>query len=332
MASFSEQFAARRILVVDDEASSRLLVRDHLAAAGYDVVLAGCGREAITRLAAADIQLLITDWLMPDIDGLELCQCARANEALGNLFIIVLTIQSQPHHIEAAFAAGCDDFITKPFVREELIARVHNGFRFLRMQADLSSRTHEALRYADEVAIANQRLTELATTDTLTGLTNRRAGLRRLEALLQATRRAGQPLSVMIADVDHFKSINDSFGHDVGDQVLRQVAQRLRNTLRARDVVCRWGGEEFLFICPSTAGDELHVLAERCRRAIADSTIAARGCNVPATLSIGLATCAQGTRGGDALIRDADAALYEAKRGGRNRVAGQVAADPAAQI
>jgi diguanylate cyclase (GGDEF)-like protein len=309
-----------RILVVDDEDSTRTLVRDHLVDAGFEVLTAGSGSEAVQVLTSSEVSIVITDWLMPELDGLELCRRIKGNEALGTIFLIVLTVQTEPQHIEEAFEAGADDFIPKPFVREELLARIRNGLRFLGVQNELAQRTREALRYADEVAVANQRLHWLATTDGLTGLLNRREGLRQLDAYWHSTLKNGRPLSVLLCDVDHFKTINDTHGHDAGDCVLKEMALRLKKALRPGDSLCRWGGEEFLVTCPAASAEVASRVADALRTSLAARSIRLPSGELSATLSIGVAERDGENRTIETLLRSADAALYQAKASGRDRV------------
>lgn len=310
----------QRILAVDDEAGTRELLHAHLTAAGYQVTAVASAVDALPRLAEAQTAILITDWLMPDLDGLELVRRVRANEAIGYLYVVVLTIQSQPQHLAAAFAAGADDFIAKPFSAEELLSRVRNGFRFLSMRHELASRTREAVQYASQLAALNQRLNRLARTDELTGLLNRREGLRLFTAHWESAVRDNAPLACIICDLDRFKTINDRHGHAVGDEALRVATQALRQAVRAVDVVARIGGEEFLIVCPQTTGDQAAELAERVRLRIAEAACPTPAGEIALSASFGVAELAQSGGARERLLSLADEAMYSAKTAGRNAV------------
>lgn len=309
-----------RVLVVDDEAAARDMITDCLRDAGHEVTVVSSGRAALDVLAEAEPSILITDWLMPGIDGLQLCELARANDALRFLYVVVLTVQSQPHHLVQAMEAGADDFITKPFDRDELLARVRNGCRFLHMQTELSKRTQEAIRYAAELSVLNARLRRAASTDHLTGLLNRREIMARMKMSWADAVRHEYPMTCIMCDIDRFKQINDSYGHDAGDEVLVAVAELLRGNVRHTDLVARIGGEEFLVLCPKTTMEDACEVAEMLREAAAALEVRVGDRVVSVTLSQGVAERTANMPSEQILLKHADMALYRAKNRGRDVV------------
>jgi diguanylate cyclase (GGDEF)-like protein len=241
---------------------------------------------------------------MPELDGVDVCRRARAASTPSPPYIILLTARSAKEDIVTGLDAGADDFLTKPFHREELRARVEVGRRFVKLNAELIE--------------SRERLRVLALTDTLTGIMNRRAVL---ETLLRETSRAGRDgdsLAVGMLDIDFFKRVNDTVGHAAGDEVLKEVAQRSLDALRVSDSLGRFGGEEFLLILPDANAKLAGPVLERVRRAVSASPIAAGNSRLEVTVSIGGAVWTGQSI--DELIRQADDALYTAKARGRNRV------------
>jgi diguanylate cyclase (GGDEF)-like protein len=233
----------------------------------------------------------------------------------------------QDDQLVEAFEAGVDDYLTKPFTARVLAARLRAGQRVIRLQEDARRDSENLRRFAAELAVANRRLQQAALTDPLTGLPNRRYAMERLEQEWAANARTQRPLTCMVVDIDGFKQINDSYGHDSGDVVLRQVATVLRKEARAEDVICRLGGEEFLVICPDTPlGAALH-LAERLRLGVSRARSANGSISHSATVSIGVCQRESTMSHMDEFIKAADNALYDAKRAGRNRVAAANAAN-----
>ncbi len=305
-----------KILVAEDDPDVADLLRALLEEAGHAVVVATDGLVAWEHIQKAHVPLVLTDWTMPGLEGPELCRRIRRLEGRPYTYVMLLTARtSSPERIEG-LRAGADDFLIKPLDRHELIARVEIARRILTMQADILARTDQAERLASELQFQNERLSELAWTDGLTGLCNRRRFLEALEAGLSLSARRGLPLSVALLDVDHFKNYNDDFGHQAGDEVLRQLATILRNAVRAHDLVGRYGGEEFLILLPDTDQTAAVVLADRLRLAIDSHTWPLRH----VTASLGVSTASLSTRDASRLVHNADEALYRSKRRGRNRV------------
>jgi len=309
------------VLIVDDDRATLMLVEHLLKALGHKVHTAQDGRSALAQAMSIRPQIIISDWIMPGLDGVSFCKALRQTEEGQQIYFIILSALEQDDQLVEAFEAGVDDYLTKPFTARVLAARLRAGQRVIKLQEDARRDSENLRRFAAELAVANRRLQQAALTDPLTGLPNRRYAMERLEQEWASTSRTQRPLTCMVVDVDQFKQINDSYGHDSGDVVLRQVATVLRKEARAEDVICRLGGEEFLVICPDTPlGAALH-LAERLRLGVARARAANGAINHTATVSIGVCQREAAMTRMDELIKAADNALYDAKRGGRNRVA-----------
>ena len=311
---------AKSILVVDDDPMIRRLLEKHLTTAGYEVVSACDGREALEILLAGGPKLLVTDWIMPEMDGLELCQAVLEAEGIGFVYTIMLTAQSDREQIVEAFDVGIDDYLTKPFDKQELVARVNAGYRLVKLEEGLARQQRLIVKANAEMAILNGKLERMATVDDLTGLFNRREGMARLQEYWATAYRHGQPLACIMIDIDDFKGFNDTHGHDVGDIVLQSTARTLHGHARMGDSVCRWGGEEFLLICPGTTLAEAEETAERLRQAVEAHRIVCQDQSLKLTVSVGVAALDETVGSIDVLLRKADQALYQAKGAGRNRV------------
>jgi diguanylate cyclase (GGDEF)-like protein len=285
------------------------MLRNLLTKWGYDVVTASDGDEAWSILQPNDApRLAILDWVMPGADGVELCRKVRALGREPYQYILLLTARTESEALVEGMEAGADDYLTKPFNAQELRVRLRAGRRILDLQAELLQ-AREALR-------------EQATHDALTGLLNRGTILEVLKNEAERAGREGQPLSLLIADFDHFKLVNDTHGHLVGDDILREGARRMKAVVRRYDAVGRYGGEEFLMALPGADGAAARAQAERLREAISSEPFEAHGLSLSVTCSVGAAChLNMGPAGVDGLIHDADLALYEAKSLGRNRVA-----------
>lgn len=316
-----------RVLVVDDDATSVALISRPLTNAGYEVVTAASGEDALRALVSDEIQIVVTDWMMPGMTGLDLCRAIRMHEGIPFAHVVVVTARTGEDQLLQAFEAGADDYLVKPLSHRELLARIRAGERILTLQQDLEARQREVHRINAEMAIAqqkladaNERLNLLATTDELTGLLNRREAMARLDEYWASSTRSSAPLAVISLDLDHFKSFNDVHGHAIGDAVLRTTAATLRKTCRKDEFPCRIGGEEFLILCPRAAEEEAAVAAERIRASIEAATVVVNGLALSITLSIGVAEREPGMNGPNDLLHAADEALYAAKDAGRNRV------------
>jgi diguanylate cyclase (GGDEF)-like protein len=272
---------------------------------GYQAVIARSGTEAWRVLESADApRLAVLDWMMPGMDGLEICRRIRSANREPYIYILLLTARTESQDLIQGMDAGADDYLTKPFNAHELRVRLHAGRRILDLQEALL-KAREALR-------------EQATHDGLTGLLNRTGILEKLDEELSRASRTGTPVSVLMADLDLFKSINDTCGHLVGDAVLREAARRLRSAARRYDSVGRYGGEEFLIVLPGCNTADAAVQGERMREAIGATLFEVPSHPFLVTASLGVACSTQCAP--DALVREADDALYLAKAQGRNRV------------
>lgn len=320
---------ALRVLAMDDDLITRTLLEKLLASAGHEVRVAENGEEGLRLALEFRPQLVITDWLMPEMDGLAFCKSLRATEEGKEIYIILLTALETEDCLVEAFEAGVDDYIVKPFNKRVLMARLHAGERVIGLHGKLLKKEKELRVVIAELAVTIRQLHELALRDPLTHLPNRRYGLERLDQEWAATGRNHKPLSVMLLDIDHFKLVNDRHGHDVGDLVLKLLASVLEKTSRTEDFACRLGGEEFLVICTDTDVKSAQRLAERLRKAIESTPLRTRGGDIAVTASIGVAERASSMAVVADLIRLADKAMYAAKQSGRNKVIAQRGCDAA---
>lgn len=310
----------RRVLVVDDDPACLRLLQKQLSKAGYDVVEAHDGAEALRILHAEGCRLVITDLNMPGMDGLQLCRAISENEGAGFVYVILVTADVDTDALMKAFEAGADDFLKKPYNQAELLARLKAGVRAVDADAKLAVQQLALFKSNAELAVLNTKLKRSATTDELTGLGNRRAALDRLRELQASSERNQTDLACMLIDIDHFKRINDTLGHEAGDVVLRETANTLRRAARTDEPVFRLGGEELLVLCPGASADNAVNGAERFRSAVAASAVEYGNDQISVTISIGVAEWGPNTQTTDVLLRMADEALYSAKRAGRNRV------------
>jgi len=295
-----------RILVAEDEPVSRHRLQMALASWGYDVTSVPDGEEALRAMGRIDQpSIAILDWSMPKVDGLRVCRTIREAISDRYVYVILLTAHDGDNEVIEGFDAGADDYITKPFDMRELRARVRSGARIIQLQQQLIA-TREQLR-------------EKATHDPLTGLLTRGAFLEFYDRELLKARRTETPLSLIMADLDHFKQINDCHGHLAGDDVLREAARRLAATFRRSDAVGRYGGEEFVALAASCGMNDALALAERFRQSITAKPFETSAGPVVVTTSVGVAS-ASGASDPGQLLKAADEALYRAKAAGRNRV------------
>lgn len=300
--------AAVKILAAEDNPVFQTVLRGILTKWGYEVIIAKDGNEALRALEAEDApRLALLDWMMPGIDGVDVCRRVRAVGREPYIYILLLTARTESEDLVEGINAGADDYLTKPFNALELRARLRAGQRILELQEQLLE-AREALR-------------QEATHDGLTGLLNRRAILGLLQVELERATREKLSLAVLMADLDHFKDINDRYGHMAGDAVLRGAANRMKSSVRRYDSVGRYGGEEFLMVLPGGNGEGALSQAERLRQAVASEPFSFGGQCQTVTCSVGVTWRAAGSRcDADTLVREADLGLYAAKENGRNRV------------
>ena len=300
-----------QILVAEDNPVFQSMLNNMLGKWGYDVVLANNGERAWQILQESPAPpLAILDWMMPGMDGVEICRRIRKAAQQRYIYVILLTAKTEQKDLVEGMEAGADDYLTKPFNTHELRVRLRAGRRILDLQEQLLQ-AQEALR-------------EQATHDGLTGLWNRTSILEILQKEAARSARENLPLAVLMADLDNFKTVNDTYGHLAGDHVLRESARRLRNNIRTYDAIGRYGGEEFLVVLPGCDESGGVAQAERLRESIGAEPIATSAGEIPVTCSVGLSWSARvEPEATKELLRSADAALYSAKRSGRNRVAVQ---------
>jgi len=318
--NISNSLPGLRILLVDDDALLLTRLSKQLSAAGHQVEVCRDGGSALQTMLELKPQLLISDWRMQPMDGLALTKTLRGSEIGKMLYIIMLTAATMDDELVEAFDAGIDDYVTKPVNLRILLARIRAGQRIATLQQELEKEKQEIEHYNAELAVANRRLSVIANTDMLTGLPNRRYALKRLQQEWEAVQRYKKPVSVLMLDLDHFKSVNDTLGHDTGDLVLTHAAKLMKAAVRATDVACRFGGEEFMVIATNTDGQTALLLAERIRQAIQVHQPKGIALPKPVTVSIGVASSAGHKFGWQELIKMADTALYKVKTGSRNAV------------
>lgn len=309
---FIDGTAPLRLLLVEDEPTQLLILAHKLRQAGYVVDTATNGREALARLEAGSYSLLLTDWDMPLMDGVELCRALRAAELPHYVYTLLLTGRDGLDHVVAGLDAGADDYLVKPVEDIELKARLATGRRIVMLE--------QSLRAANE---ENRRLSVI---DPLTGACNRRYLMDLLPREIERAIRYGRPLSLVMCDLDHFKRVNDTHGHMVGDEVLRAAVRILLEGIRKTDWVARYGGEEFLIVLPETALADAHSLADQLRGQVAEATFGTSGRTLPVTASFGVVGSEGPVASGstmDELIAQCDECLYLSKTAGRNRTTSQ---------
>jgi two-component system, cell cycle response regulator len=301
------------ILLAEDDPVTRMLMTRFLKKAGYEVDAVANGSEALDKMTLRYYPMLVTDWEMPEMDGIALCKAVRNMRLDGYVYALLLTARDSKEHIIAGLEAGADDYLIKPVHEPELIARLNAGRRILNLEHSLR--------------VANQRNRILSITDALTGTYNRRYLMEQLPRELERCRRYAYPLSVLMCDIDHFKQINDDGGHAAGDDVLQQFAARAQKSIRSNsDWVSRYGGEEFLIVLPETAHDGALAVAEKIRTLVSATPFATRVGDAKITASFGVAST--GPNGPDislkvdAMIKAADECLYRSKQAGRDRISG----------
>ena len=309
------------ILAVDDDPISLETITQYLRGKYRRVLAAQGGQRALKLALEEKPDMVITDWRMPELDGIGLCKILRRTSLTEHTYIIMLSGCETDDELVQAFNAGADDYVTKPFSPKVLEARIRSGARLVRYHQTISRDRKIIEQYASQLSAANKQLQVVAMTDPLTGLPNRRnAMLRMKDAVIEASR-FRENLSCIMLDIDHFKCINDTYGHDVGDMVLRDVANIFSNNVRGYDMVSRMGGEEFLVICGRSSLNDAKQLAERLRLAVAHHEVRTPiGQIVRCTISCGVAIWHRHYRNDSEFLKNADRALYRAKNNGRDRV------------
>lgn len=310
-----------KVLVVDDDPVMRALLRMVVEKAGHEVYEAKNGKEGLEQALDLQPHMMIVDWLMPEMDGMALIRALRQTPAGRGIYMLVLTSQDDEERLIEAFENDVDDYLAKPLKQRVLAARLRAGQRVVRLHQEIERDREEIRRFAAKLAVTNRHLQEAALTDSLTGLPNRRFAMDRLHQEWALYCRTGRPLACLVIDVDEFKPINDTYGHDVGDAILRQAALTLKSGLREQDVLCRMGGDEFLAICPGNSLEQVMVCAERVRHAVEQALVVSGYLSLRMTVSIGAAVSQAEMEKPEVLIKRADEGLYLAKVRGRNCVA-----------
>ena len=314
----------QRVLVVDDDASSRAWMTRCLEQRGLEVLQASDGPSALAVLRAHQPDLLVMDVHMPGLGGVEVCRIVKANPGFGFVPVILVTAGEARNRVEG-LELGADDYLLKPFAPDELAARVTSMLRLKGLHDALLEKNRELEQANAELEAQRRELDALSRTDALTGAANRRSFDEALQAELQRAARQQTPVALLMLDVDHFKRLNDAYGHPFGDQVLRAIAATAKVSLRQIDLFARYGGEEFAALLPDTQLTEARLVAERLRSAIAALRLNfthadGRQEQVRCTASIGMGIWTGDPQGAEALFAEADQHLYAAKQAGRNRV------------
>jgi diguanylate cyclase (GGDEF)-like protein len=299
--------ACDRVLIAEDDAMFRKILRNWLESWGYQVTVAEDGAKAWQILQEIRApHLLILDWVMPNLNGIDLCRLVRERASSPYQYILLVTAKDDKQDLVRGLEAGADDYLSKPFNRDELRARLRTGRRILTLQ--------------DEQLRAREELRVQATHDGLTGTWNRNAILDLLHREYELAARSGSTIGVIMLDLDHFKQVNDTYGHLAGDQVLVEAARRIQLAVRSYDLVGRYGGEEFLIVSPDCDREQITMCAERARLAIEEQPVLVHSSRIAITASAGVAILSPRLNTEKEVLAAADTALYRAKRSGRNQI------------
>ncbi|OEU76802.1 MAG: diguanylate cyclase response regulator [Desulfuromonadales bacterium C00003093] len=301
------------ILVAEDNPVSRKILEKILVKAGHEVVSAGNGQKALELFNEKFFPIVLTDWMMPKMNGLQLCKAIRKKKSTGYVFIILLTARDSKDDIVKGLEAGADDYLCKPFNHAELLARVNSGIRLLKLEKSLKT--------------VNEEIRIMSITDPLTGIYNRGYLTEHLRQEIIRAKRYKHPFSLIICDIDFFKKVNDTYGHQAGDQVLKEFVQSINDLIRNNiDWVARYGGEEFVVVLPETDPENACLVAERLRNTVSGKTIYVRKKKINITASFGVSgfdpSMPDNNISHESMINRADKHLYQAKQEGRNRVKG----------
>lgn len=297
------------ILIVSAEPTQRLIMARLLKRAGYVVETAGNGKEALAKIAGGDFPFMLTDWDMPEMDGIALCRTIRSKPGRGYIFTILLTARDAIEHVVTGLQSGADDYLTKPVIEPELIARLNTGKRIVVLERTLRA--------------ANEENRRLSITDSLTETYNRRFLMEQLPREIARAIRFNRSLSVIMCDIDDFKAVNDTYGHIAGGEVLRGTAALLRQGTRASDWVATSGGDEFYVVLPETRLSDAHRAAEFLRSVLSEATVLPGHSSLRVTASFGVVGWEAGAPTevtAEDTLRAVDRCVYESKSSGRNRI------------
>lgn len=320
-AASSPSGLSMRVVVVEPNSQVRSALRGVLERAGHRVFESDDGRHGLELALEVQPQMMLVDAQLQDMDGVALTRALRQTRIGRAIYILLLTSIEDDERLIEAFENGVDDFISKPIRNRVLAARLRAGHRVIRLQQEIERDREEIRRFAAELAVTNRRLQEVALTDQLTGLRNRRYAIDRVAQEWATSIRSRRPLSCMVVDLDSFKQINDTHGHDVGDAVLKHAANAINASLRSQDVVARTGGDEFLVLCPDTELQAALRCAERIRQSVCAHEVPVNGLRLRTSISVGVAQRDSAMPDPDAMIKRADQGAYVAKAQGRNQVA-----------
>ena len=309
-----------QVLLVDHAFGKFEPLRTILVDEGHEVFEAPSAGRGFEMALELRPQIMIAHWTIPGMDVISLIKSLRQTRIGRGMYILIMTDLLGENELIEALESGVDDFLGKALPPRVLAARLRAVQRVVELREEIERDHDEIRRFAAELAVTNRRVQELALTDILTGFPNRRYAMERMQQEWAAANRSMLPLACMVIDVDEFKQINDRYGHDVGDTMLKQVAAALKVGLRGQDVVCRTGGDEFLVICPATSLGSALACGERMRHAVESVEIMSGIERLKGSISVGVAIREPGMGDSDALIKRADQGVYAAKQGGRNRV------------
>lgn len=305
--------AKAKILLVEDSETQAKTTREFLQKSGYEVVWVENGMGAFKAAKTSKVDLVLLDRVLPDMDGNEVCRWLKLDQDTRPIPIIMLTVKNTTTDKVTGLESGADDYLPKPYNEIELNARIYAALRTKMLQDELRRKN----RQLEDMLT---RVETLAITDPLTGLFNRRRFENILELEFKKTQRYQTPLSCLMVDIDHFKSVNDSHGHHVGDAVLKEVALLIQRSIREVDTAARWGGEEFVVLMPTIGKDTAGQPAKRILKAVSGHKFPDVNDRI-ITVSIGVADAPHAKiDSGEKLVHAADLAMYEAKKKGRNRV------------
>lgn len=314
------------ILIVDDSPMNLSFIDNILRNNNYKTATAANGSDAIEYLSKNSPDVILLDIILPDVSGYDICKAVRSNAETESIPIIFISSKSSPDEIQKGLRIGGSDYLIKPFNEIELLARIDNHYKFKKSQDKLKALNEELLRANQIIAKKNKalekalhQLERLATTDALTNLYNRRFIMSKINEEILRYKRSGKVFSFLLCDIDHFKSINDEYGHNFGDYCLKELSRTVLKNVREQDTVSRWGGEEFLILLVETGKEEAGIVAERIRSEIQGLTLKHNGIQTQMNVTIGVSEYDSALEVKDC-IKTADKALYQGKANGRNQV------------
>lgn len=307
-----------RILIVDDVPVNIKLLGE-LLRDQYDIFVANNGQKAVQLAAEIKPDLILMDVMMPDMDGFTACRLLKSDKLTADIPLIFITARNQSDDIVNGFEAGGQDYIAKPFNPQELYARVHSHIELKKSREALAEYAARLERNNSELTILLKKLEVMAAIDPLTGIFNRREAVNRINEEISRYKRNGKKFSILMVDIDDFKNVNDTYGHEIGDCVIKHVVEVIKTHLRKHDLVSRWGGEEFLILLPETNAFGAHSAAEKIRSCIEESSVEVRDISILVTVTIGGTEFNPGIDL-DANINRADEALYTGKNQTKNCV------------